>query len=90
MKPILALVSAALCATAITALPASAAGRPADGCARGYTLTAISVLQDLAQEAPDSFFAGLDVNGDGFLCNKFLPDAAANVGLARDNFVAGH
>lgn len=56
----------------------------------GRTLTPIAVLQDLAQEAPDDFFVNLDANGDGFLCNKFLPDASTNVGIARDNFVAGY
>ena len=84
----LALAGAALSVT--LAQPAAAQGRPTDGCAAAYTLTPISVLQELAQEAPDEYFVDLDVNGDGYLCNKFLPDASINVGIARDNFVAGY
>ena len=90
MKTLLTLVAAGVCASTLTALPATASERPADGCPRGYSLTAVSVLQELAQEAPDSFFTGKDVNGDGFLCNKFLPDAAENVGLILENSVAHH
>ena len=84
----LALAGAALSVT--LAQPAAAQGRPTNGCAAAYTLTPISVLQELAQEAPDEYFVNLDVNGDGYLCNKFLPDASTNVGIARDNFVAGY
>ena len=84
----LALAGAALSVT--LAQPAAAQGRPTDGCAAAYTLTPISVLQELAQEAPDEYFVDLDVNGDGYLCNKFLPDASISVGIARDNFVAGY
>jgi hypothetical protein len=90
MKRLIMLVVSAAALSAAIAHPAVAAGRPADGCAKAYTLTTIAVLQELAQEAPDEYFVNLDVNRDGFLCNKFLPDASVNVGIARDNFVAGY
>ena len=82
-------VLAGLCASAVTALPAQADGRPTNGCPTAYTLTAVTVLQDLAQQTPDAFFTDLDANGDGYLCNKFLPDASTNVGIVHDNHVAG-
>ncbi|HEX8509562.1 MAG TPA: hypothetical protein VF635_08730 [Propionibacteriaceae bacterium] len=90
MKKVFTLVLTGAALSLSLAQPAAAAGRPTDGCAAAYTLTPISVLQELAQEAPDEYFVDLDVNGDGLLCNKFLPDASINVGLARDNFVAGY
>jgi hypothetical protein len=90
MKKIVPLVLAGVALSVTLAQPAEASGRPVDGCAASYTLTPIAVLQELAQEAPDQYFVDLDVNQDGFLCNKFLPDASANVGIARDNFVAGY
>jgi hypothetical protein len=90
MKRLVSLVLTSAALTVALSAPASAAGRPSDGCARGYALTPIGVLQELAQEAPDQYFVDLDENQDGFLCNKFLPDASTNVGIARDNFVAGY
>ena len=90
MKRTIMLVITAATLSAALVHPAAAAGRPVDGCAKAYTLTPIAVLQELAQEAPDEYFVGLDVNRDGVLCNKFLPDASVNVGIARDNFVAGY
>ena len=83
----LALAGAALSVT--LAQPAAAQGRPTDGCAAAYTLTPISVLQELAQEAPDEYFVEVDVNDDGCLCHTFLPDTATNVGVAPGNVVAG-
>ncbi|SEQ39391.1 hypothetical protein [Microlunatus flavus] len=90
MKRLLGVVLAGLAVSAVAAGPAQAVGRPTDGCSRGYALTAVSVLQDLAQQTPDAFFVEMDENGDGYLCNKFLPDAATNVGVIHDNHVAGH
>jgi len=90
MNKLVTLALAGVALSVTLAQPAAAQGRPTDGCAAAYTLTPISVLQELAQEAPDEYFVNLDVNGDGYLCNKFLPDASTNVGIARDNFVAGY
>lgn len=89
MKISLTLVCAGLLTSVVTALPAYAAGPPADGCSRAYALTAVTLLQELAQQTPDSYFTEMDANGDGYLCNKFLPDASTNVGIVHDNHVAG-
>ena len=87
------LATSVLTAAAISvafAQPAAAAGRPTDGCPPAYAITTVKALQDLAKEAPDEYFVNLDANQDGFLCNRFLPDASTNVGIAHDNHVAGH
>lgn len=63
-------------------LPATAA--PVGGCPTAFELRTVVSLQ---QEAPEafSFFTDTDANGDGWLCNKYLPEAAFFTGLAFDN-----
>ena len=75
----------AIVACAVFAAPAAAAA-PAGGCNKGYPqLRTVESLEAEATEAPPGFFAGLDVNGDGYLCNKYLPEPASHTGSVKDN-----
>jgi hypothetical protein len=65
-------------------LPAMAAD-PVGGCPTAYELRTVVSLQEEATEAPPSFFTDADANGDGWLCNKYVPEAASFTGLAQDN-----
>lgn len=69
--------------TVAWASPAVAA--PVGGCPGAFELRTVASLQAEAVGAPDSFFTGQDANGDGFLCNKYLPETVKFVGLAFDN-----
>jgi hypothetical protein len=64
-------------------LPATAA--PVGGCPTAFELRTVVSLQQEATEAPPNFFTDADVNGDGWLCNKYVPEAASFTGLAFDN-----
>ena len=73
-----------LVACASAGLPAGSAygaGPPTGGCGEGFELTSIADLQLLS---PGFDFSISDVNGDGLLCNRFLPDAAGG-GIVIDN-----
>ncbi len=64
-------------------LPAMAAD-PVGGCPTAFELRTVVSLQQEAPEA-STFFTETDVNGDGWLCNKYVPEAASFTGLAQDN-----
>ena len=90
MRRLLCAVLVGLATSTLLVGAAEADSRPVGGCSRGgYELTSIAVLQELAQQTPDAFFTDADKNGDGYLCNKFLPEPSANVGIIHDNHVAG-
>lgn len=80
------LVTTATVVGSTVALTAPAAATtPVGGCPGGYELRTVVSLQQEAVQAPPSFFTGIDVNADGFLCNKYLPEPAINTGLVVDN-----
>ena len=68
----------------LCAAPAASAV-PLAGCNPAYQLRTVVSLQAEASDASDAFLAATDENGDGFLCNKYLPEPAAAKGLVFDN-----
>lgn len=81
----LVLPGIAIVACTVFAAPAATAA-PIGGCNNGYPqLRTVESLQAEAVEAPPGFFAGLDVNADGYLCNKYLPESASHTGSVKDN-----
>jgi hypothetical protein len=79
------IVSAAMVVGTTVAVTLPAAAAPVGGCPNAYELRTVVSLQQEAEEAPPSFFTDTDANGDGFLCNKYLPEPASFTGLAFDN-----
>jgi hypothetical protein len=80
----IAVTAAAICGTTLVGtFPAAAA--PVGSCHGQYELRTVESLQREAVTAPPSFFTDTDVNGDGYLCNKYLPEASSSVGIVWDN-----
>jgi hypothetical protein len=54
---------------------AFAAPQPVAGCSNGYELTTVkSVLHTLAAPGFEESIKSFDVNGDGYLCIKIIPN----------------
>lgn len=85
MKPISTVLAAPLLAAALST--SAQAAQPVGVCGLGFELVPISTLQPLA---PTFDFSVFDTNGDGLLCNRFVPEVAADnpnvpTGIAVDN-----
>ncbi|WP_157970565.1 hypothetical protein [Nakamurella deserti] len=79
------LVGGAAIGLAMAASPAAQAGEPVGGCNPSTELRTVASLQEEASNAADAFFVATDKNGDGYLCNKYLPEPPAAKGLVFDN-----
>lgn len=57
---------------------ASAAPQPVAGCSNGYELMTVkSVLHTIAAPGFEESIQSFDVNGDGYLCIKIIPNGGA-------------
>jgi hypothetical protein len=79
------IVAAATVVGTTVGMTLSATAAPVAGCPTAFELRTVASLQQEATEAPPSFFADTDANGDGWLCNRYVPEAASFTGLALDN-----
>jgi hypothetical protein len=72
------LASVAIAASTVLALPAHAA-QPTGGCGEGFELRTVKSLQREARNTPDEVFTDADTNGDGYICNRYLPPGGGTI-----------